>query len=299
MATVRPRFNTVLSKVLDRLPTLSLQSYTPIPAERANTVFRFTASYGRPQKTLTISDVQEMCLAAFGEQFAVVPGSIELIAQTSGKDVISGILAANTLSKPTNEKDIKDNYRVVSANVFMDDEAKIWQLVGDGEGRRLVQAIKEDLGKILEARLARKGSEVVASNLTNYFGVTPERGDYALYYSVTSMDYDYGYAVVAGNSIYVAPRGRNMIEKIVPEQVIDCVEASSLPIDKQDGRVMATMFNTSKITNQNFSEDMANEYLNYMRQIYADTNYYSKLEDLISLRRNLANTNAPISTQNA
>jgi hypothetical protein len=298
MATIRPRFQNVLAKVMDRLPALSLQSFTEIPSSN-KTVFRFTASYGRPQKELTIADASQMCYAAFGDQLALVPGSVEEIARTSGKDVISGLLTANTLSIAVDEKTIKDKYRVVSANVFMDDEAKIWQLVGEGEGRRLVQAIKEDLGKILEARLARKATEVVASSLTNYVGVTPERGDYALYYSVTSMDYDYGYAVVAGDSIYITPRNRNLVEKIVSEQIIDCVEASSLPVEKQDNRVIATMFNTTKITNQNFSQDMAQEYLNYMRQIYADTNYFSKLEDLISLRRNLANTNAPISTMNA
>jgi hypothetical protein len=181
----------------------------------------------------------------------------------------------------------------------MDDEDKIWQLVGEGEGRRLVQAIKEDLNKILENRLARKSEAIVASSLTNYVGLTPERGDYALYYSTTAMDYDYGYAVVAGDSVYVAPRNRNMIEKIVSEQIIDCVEASSLPADKQDTRVVSMMFNSPKVTNQNFSSDMATEYLNYMRQIYADTPFFTKLEDLISLRRNLANLNSPISTMEA
>jgi hypothetical protein len=295
MATIRPRFTKVLAKARDSLPTLSLQSYSAIPGS-SKSVFRITASYARPAKDLTVNDAMEMCTAAFGEQFSLVPGSVEVIAQTNHKDVISGLLAANTISVPVDAKVLKDDYRVVSANVFMDDEAKIWQLVGEGEGRRLVQAIKEDLNKILEDRLARKSTEIVASSLTNYVGVTPERGDYAVFYSVVSMDYDYGYAVVAGDSIYITPRGRNTVEKVVSEQIIDCVEASSLPMDKQDTRVMSMMFNTPKITNQNFSQDMAGEYLNYMRQIYADTPYFDKLEELVSLRRHFADTNKPLFT---
>lgn len=298
MASTRPRFNKVLAKVRDSLPTISLQSYSAIPSSN-NTVFRFTASYGRPLKDLTVDDASSMCYAAFGEQLTLVPGSVEVIARTTHKDVISGILAANTLSVPVDTSKLKSDYRLVSANVFMDDEAKIWQLVGEGEGRRLVQAIKEDLTSILEARLARRSTEIVASSLTNYVGVTPERGDYALYYSTTAMDYDYGYAVVAGDSIYVTPRNRNMVEKIVSEQIIDCVEATSLPIEKQDSRVMSMMFNTPKVTNQNFSPDMAQEYLNYMRQIYADTAYFSKLEELVSMRRGLAETNKPLMTMEA
>ena len=295
MATIRPRFNKILAKARESLPSLSLQSYSAIPSSN-KTVFRITASYARPSKELTVADAISMCYDAFGEQFSLVPGSVEVVARTSYKDVFSGLLTANTLSVPVTSATLKDNYKLVSANVFMDDEASIWQLVGEGEGRRLVQAIKEDLNKILEDRLARKGSEVVASSLTNYVGVTPERGDYALYYSTTAMDYDYGYAVVAGDSIYITPRGRNIVEKVVSEQIIDCVEASSLPADKQDTRVVSMMFNTPRVTNQNFSGDMASEYLNYMRQIYADTPYWDRLEELVSLRRHLADTNAPLMT---
>ena len=298
MAKIRPRFSSVLARVQNALPTLSLQAYTVIPSSN-KTVYRFTAAYGRPKKELTVQDCSDMCYAAFGDQFTLVPGSVEIVAKTASKDVISGILSANTLSVSVNKDELKKDYRLVSANVFMDNEDKIWQLVGDGENRRLVQAIKEDLGKILEARLAKKAEAVVASSLTNYFGVTPERGDYALYYSAASMDYDYGYAVVAGSDIFVAPRNRNMIEKVVSEQIIDCVEASSLPDEKQDMRVMSMMFNTPKATSSNFSAEMATEYLNYMRQIYADTSYFDKLEELISLRRQLSNMNAPLNTQEA
>ncbi|MDE1905117.1 MAG: hypothetical protein KGH75_01520 [Rhodospirillales bacterium] len=298
MATIRPRLSKVLSKTMNALPALSLQSYTAIPTSNS-TVFRITASYASSTKELTIADAVTMCTASLGDQFSLVPGSVEVVARTNYKDVFSGIITANTISEPVTAADLKTKYKLVSANVFMDDEASIWQLVGDGESRRLVQAIKEDLSKILESRLARKGSEVVASYNTNFVGVTPERGDYALYYSVSAMDYDYGYAVVAGDSIYVAPRNRNVVEKVVSEQIIDCVEASSLPPDKQDHRVLSMMFNTPKVTNQNFSPDMASEYLNYMRQIYADTPYFTRLEELVSLRRNLANTNAPLMTMEA
>jgi hypothetical protein len=291
----RPRFLQALAKVHTSLPDLSLQSFTTI-ANSNNTVFRFTAAHGKAAKDLNLGDYCTMVTSSFGDQFSLIPGSMDLVASTNLKDIVSGIVVSNTVSKPVTREDLKNEYRLVSANVFMDEEDKIWKMVGDGNERRLVQAIKEDLDKILESRMARRSSEIVASSLINYVGLSPERGDYVMYYSVNSMDYNYGYGVVAGNSILVAPRNNHTVETIVSEQIIACVESESLPEEKQDKRVMAMMFNNPKATTQNFSSDMGSEYLNYMRQIYADTPFYEKLEELIGLRRNVANLNAPLNT---
>ena len=293
-----PQLSKVLASVRDSLPTLTLQSYVPIKASNG-TAFRITASHLKPfnGSSLVLSHYVEMCQEAFGENFSVLPGSLDVVASTDKNRIVSGILTANTISKTVTAKSLhKDKYKLVSANVFMDDEDKIWKMVGDGDTRRLVQAIQEDLSKILESRIARKASAVIAGNQAHYLGVTPERGDYAVYYSVVSNDYDYGYAVVADGEIYIAPRLAGGIEKVESSQIIDCVEASSLDTDKQDKQVIAMMFGGNKATSGNFSSDMGKEYLDYMRQIYADTPFFSKLEELIANRRSFADLTKPLST---
>ncbi len=291
--TNRPNLITALKKIENTYPALSLQNFNEIPGSKG-TVFRITASHGK-KKELTASDYVAMCQAEFGDKLALLPGSLDIVNDRQSISVLSGLMISNTISKPASRQDLK-SLKVLSSNVFMDDDSAIWKLVGDGENRRLVQAINEDLSQILASRVA-KSSNVVLANV-NYTGIVPERGDYAIYFSLASMDYEYGYAVPIENGIMVAPRSSTGEEVISSSQVIDCVDRLSLDIEKQDKQVLSAMMggHTNKITTQNLSGDMAKVYLDYMRNLYADTPYFDSLEKLISIRRGLADLNRPIST---
>ncbi len=291
---MRKHLHKTLASLRDSLPTLNLQTYQEIPGSKG-TVFRITASHGQINRPLTASEYVDMCHAAYGEKLSLLPGTIQPIEDNGRLSVISGLLRSNTVSRPAGNL---EGYKSVSANVFMDDDSGIWKLVGEGEGRRLVQAVSEDLSKILEARVSRSANTVVAG-LSNYVGIVPERGDYALYFSLASMGYEYGYAVPCDdNSIMIAPRKRDGVESISAAQIIDCAERASLEENKQDRSVVASLLGNggNKITTQNMSADMSRVYLDYMRNIYADTPYFDALENLISLRRGLADLNRPIST---
>ena len=296
MTNSRIRFNSVLAKVHESLPRLTLQTFTAIPKSN-NSVFRITASHIKPanNRELLIKDYIAMASEQFGESLQLVPGSIEHVGNSSHNCMVSALVAANVISKPVSRDELKTGFKMVSANVFMDDEDKIWRMQGDGDNRRLVQAIKEDFTALLASRVARS-STIVAGDIANYMGVTPNRGDYAIFYNTTAMDYDYGFTAIADGEIYVAPRTSTGIEKIVPEQIIDCVENADLPMEKRDTKILSMMLSNPKATTGNFSGDMAQEYLNYYRQIYADTPFFAAMEEHIANRRNLADINKPIST---
>lgn len=290
----RQHITAALDKLRNSHPALSLQSFVNIPNSKG-TVFRITASHGKTTAPITAGNYIDMCHQEFGDKLALLPGTLEYVGSYKTVDVVSGLLVANTISKPAQDL---QGFKVVASNMFMDGEENIWKLIGEGDNRRLVQAIQEDLSKILESRLARTSNTVVAS-AGNYLGVTPERGDYALYFSLASLDYDYGYAipVPSEDKVMIASRINGSIESVASEQIIDCVERSSLPDDKQDTKIVASMLgNNSKVTTNNMSGELAKVYLDYMRNLYADTPYFDKLEELISVRRNLADTDKPIST---
>lgn len=291
--TQRRHLVTALQKMEKSYPAFSLQSYSEIPGSKG-TVFRITASHANKQP-YSANDYINMTNAEFGDNLALIPGSLELVNASDRMCVVSALMVSNTVSKPY---DPSQKLSVLASNVFIDDDSGIWKLVGEGDNRRLVQAISEDLSKILAARLSNSPNVVLAN--ANYTGIVPERGDYAIYYSLATMDYRYGYAVpIENNQIMIAPRDGHTEEVISSLSMIDCVDRSSLNEDKQDKKVIAAMMggNVNRITTNNMTPDLARVYLDYMRNLYADTPYFDTLEKLISIRRATAELGKPISTQ--
>lgn len=299
MTTLRPRMIETLAKIQGRLPTLNLQTFAVVPGSNS-TVFRITASNAVVAKPLTYRDYEEMVVAAFDTKLALLSPSLERVARINhdSVDVVTGLVLANTPSHPVTDEDLGDKFRVVANNVFMDGDDGLWRLVGEGDGRRLVQAVKEDLTAMLNARITRKGGAnmVIASSRINYVGLLPERGDYTMYWSLADDNLRYGFAALAGDQLLVANRHSDKIEKIHPTQVIDCAPPSNIPAELVKAADLPTAL-SHRPAPSDFTSAQATDFLGYWKKLYGShPEFFSRLEGLISARRSVGNVDQPLLT---
>ena len=123
-------------------------------------------------------DIMEKVAAYFKGTARVIPQSI----MREGS-LASFIVVPNTVSVPYNEGAIANNgLRVIHANVFMDEQDSMWEVVGDGDSRRIVRKAEVDLAGTVGTNLARYGSSITAATIDSKYAVVASAGDYVAVY---------------------------------------------------------------------------------------------------------------------
>ena len=287
MSRLSNRFHEAVAKIAESKPDLMLQQAKQL----SNTAFSVTASHAPYREELTRADYENMVLSATNNQFRFVSDTLVKLRSTSSDVVVSGIIEANTMTKEYDETDVRNNMRVITANVFADNEDKIWRVVESGGVKHLVQSISEDFAQLIKSRLARRSNEIVSSAVYN--GIVPADGDYVMFYDTNNSAINYGFAMTVAGDLHVGSRHSNDFTKIDSSQVIMAADGDSL--DRKHS--LNHMMKAATPNESDFNSDTEG-YLNYMRQLFAGTDYFQGLEKLLSNRRRLGQSNVPLSLIN-
>jgi hypothetical protein len=269
-----------LAKAAITPPVLLLQQATPL----SNTAFRVVAAHAPSQLLLDENAYNDMIMLATDKQFRLLPDSLMSVKDYSQQIINSMIIEANTEVLEYDETYIKDKMRVMSANVFVDDsDQTIWRVVGDGVDRMLVQSVHEDFAELLNARLARRANQVVAS--ANYIDINPENGDYIEYYNAEAGTLSWGFAVNTMEDLQVFDRAQQQLFKITAANIL--AAADGINLDNKyslANRIMQDDRSRFALA-ENISPSALSAYVDYMRTLFAGTDYFAELEKLIRQRR--------------
>ena len=279
-----------LSDINNSIPTLLPQLFKKL----SDTTFKVASVYTHLDRFLEIDEIKLMHSSALGDQFDLIPESVEFISeQQDGRNLITSIVTANMVSMEYNKKNTH-GMRVVSANVFVDDENHIWKVTGKGDKRRIVQSLKEDFNAILASRINSRRDMMVAQ--VAYRGM-PEAdvhgGDFVLFFNAGLHAVDSGFAFTNGSNYNVFSMQANEFVDVTPHMVIRAQDGSQLPKSKS----LSDLSNNGDFDLTDKADTTAlNRYADYMRTLYNGTDYFAKLTDLLAFRRRMGAENMPVST---
>jgi hypothetical protein len=286
--------NAVFARIADETPSLYPQSFVAI----AKDVFKVGCIYSPIARELSEEELTTMYAKALGDQFTVMPETIEFHSHIGERNVITAFVRANTISKPFDEKEVRASMRCLSKNVFIDDEDTIWKATG-GDNPRLVQSKQEDFAAILNERINSQQNVVMATCVsTDLNAHDTENGDVVLYFSPASYDLDIGYAFKYRDRFQVLSYKTKEFEEIKSENI---VRSAVINMDNKHSvfnpkyKTGAAMLDDIAMTNGEFTKPLRNKYQEYMKFLYNGTDYFKKLTDLLTLREKVG-TNLPVST---
>jgi len=281
------RFHQAIAKIAEAKPTLLLQQAIAL----SNIAFRVTAAHAPHRQALSERDYDEMVAAATENKFRLFPDTLEIIGAERGQQIISGIVEAN--SEVRDFEANKERVRVLAANTFIDDvDNSIWRVVENSGKKFLVQSVKEDYASLIGARLARRAGQVVAS--ANYPGLVPANGDYVQFYHPQGQ-LAWGFAITAAdNKIKVLERDSRQLVDITPAHVVAACDGLSLDKKHSAAHHMLDTSRHANILAAAIEDTALTAYLDYMRNLFGDTDYFRQLEKLIRERRNMINNDGVI-----
>jgi len=288
MVALSPRIMTTLAKIKNSKPTLLLQEARQLNA----TAFRVVASFAPIGKQpITANDLSEMVLTATDGQFRLIADTATPLDKVHDQCVVAMIVEANTQVREYDEAFIKDKCRALAKNLFSDNEDKIWQVVDAGENKMLVQSVREDFAKLISSRLARKTNQIVSSisYQASYAGMLPANGDYICYYNPERQMLAWGFALatVRANEgdLNVFDRTERKLVPISTASVIPSRVVEGNSLDKKHSLLNYIQSNmNTRVLAEDITPAAMSNILDYMRMLYADTDYFDELEDLVSLR---------------
>jgi hypothetical protein len=197
--------------------------------------------------------------------FQIIANSINPVPY-KGQKVFSMVVAANREVKDYADAE-KESMKLITANVFQDSSESIWNVVGEGDARQLVQVSNEDYESILKSRLSRR---VVLSSVdaTVDFAL----GDYALCYNPLTASIDDGYLVKIDDKVHQFARNTETLRVISPEQIVDAFEVP------EEAYVLSSVAYTAAD---------ASKYLDYMKKLYQGTAFYTRMVSIVNQKRAL------------
>ena len=204
--------------------------------------------------------------ADYQQSFRDISPNIQLAAHSKINDLYRGIIVANAPSKPYT-KEATAGMLLVAANMFMDEsDNQAWTLVGDGENRRLVKNINDDLEVALNAHLSRKITASRKVNDRNIYPIGIENHDYIMFYDVNAARVNFGFAnpTEAGINVYTIDKKRRAID---PREILAAVP-------HEDANPYQ---NNVEAVNK---EDVAG-FLAYYEKLYANTAFFARLSELV------------------
>lgn len=280
------RLHHTLARIADAKPQLLLQRALPL----SNSAFRITASHGVNRLNIDEDGYNDLVMAATKRVFGLVPDTLVFLADDISRQIVlSAIIQANTEVRDYSEQNLR-GMRAVSANVFADDsDNSIWRVIGDGDNRALVQNMKEDFSALLAARLERRAEAVVTAN---YAGEVPANGDYVYYYNPEFYQTGFGFALTSSdNKLQVYDRERNAAFAITAGHIIEINDGEALP---KEYSLVARMLEDAGRSRAVLADVIApaafTAYLDYMRTLFAGTDYFAELERQIKSSRKSGGT---------
>lgn len=250
---------------------LTVRAFSP---DHALLIFETSAS-----ENGSFADYEETLAELFDGKFRCVADTMfEFEHSYSKAPLMRVVVARNANSKdytPENQKGMK----LVSANVFQDAEDEtLWKLVESNGAKRLVQTTQEDFTGIFASKLAR--NSVVAS--TNDAVVSYYDGDYVSFFNTASGAVDYGFVGIRQDGHYVQSRNSGKTVRILPDQILEAAcfadhettlggKTLTMPAFKKAEMVLADTHSWEA-------------YVDYMRTLYGNTDFFKALEKLIRAR---------------
>jgi hypothetical protein len=276
-----------INTINSTLPTLMPQSVV----ELSPNVFKVLSVFVPLSRELDNDDIKQMHAAALGDQFSLVPESVEYVRDEGRKIAITSMVVANIISKPYKEETTA-GMRVIQANVFMDNESAIWKVVGKGENRRLVQNIREDFKSLITSRINSSRNELIASVINKgvpQIEVNP--GDFVLFYNTESNAVDCGFALSEDDKYKVFSYDSKEFYTVSPQAMIRCIDGGTLI--NAASLVKSAEFD---MTDGEFNPQLSKKYQDYMQFLYNGTDYFNNLKSLLQLRHRNGVANLPVST---
>ncbi len=260
---------------------LALQQHSKITHKGKVVAYKLICSH--QPGAYSDNDYAEGVRESFDNRLKYVEKSFTLLTDNNAyTPVVSVIVTAMSESLPYNKEVITTHkFKEVTANVFMDPSDNIWHIKGEGDDRRIVQVADDNMDEIFASRQSRKVVHSSYGTCIDYYN-----GDYLFYYNPARNEIRCGYGLkVEQNSqstCVVFDRGSNTLVKIQPDFVVEALAGSELDNNYQlnipENEITATL-----------STDMARAHLDYMKKLYQGTSYFSRLEELVSLKKATGN----------
>lgn len=228
----------------------------------------------------SFSDYEETLAELFDGKFRCVAGSMFPFEHQHSKNPLMRVVVARNAPTKDYTPEVQASMRVVSANVFQDDEDNsLWKLVESNGSKRLVQTTTEDFAGIFRSKLAR--SAVVAS--TNDAVVSYHDGDYVCFYNSVTAAVDFGFVGIKNDGHYVLSRTNGKSFRILPDQVLECAffQEPDVTLGRQTVEAMPSFKKAEMVLADTYSWDA---YIDYMRTLYGNTEFFKQLEKLIKER---------------
>jgi hypothetical protein len=235
--------------------TASITDYELITAKLARVVVAFTGNQ-------TKAELAETLAKQMGYMGRPVENSFRMLkASANGKGGVAiGYVRANQELRPTDDKEVRANYKVMGSNILMSNEDRtLWEVKTGASGMFLARKGQEDLGDLVEACVNRR-SDVPRLNQVVSAGVAAPREFVA--YASASGDMDYGFCIKAskdGTKLKVVSSTSGREEVIHSKQV-----ASALPKDA----VAIPRETHNKILASGISREDVNQQTEYYNRLY-------------------------------
>lgn len=242
---------------LSRKPGIALQSVSKI-SDRAFSIICSVDSFN-----YTSDQLKEAVRNYFSGAFTVESSTLYPVVHDHYK-VFRAIVAVNTVSHPFSEETVAAlKMYPTTANTFLDEEDTIWNVVGEGDNRRLVQTAADNFDQLISSKKTRNP---VTASFEDDHSMSFTYGDYVKFYNPITAQVDFGFAL-SNSKVF----SRSQLQTVVV--------AENAVVDVADGEPLATDENNQFATEA--SADLA-VVLDYWKKLYSNTHFYNKLESLMN-----------------
>lgn len=230
--------------------SLYIQSFEPLDKIKGD-AFHVNASFPAHEE-MSVAKLLRDWSELTGNASSIVPGSIKLGSTAPRGQLVSFIAKRNSPSIAREEAG--DRFQAVAANIFQDKtDGKTWRL----ENGRLVMSAQDDLGDLLQSRMARTtGTMIFASSTTPFnHGLRPSIFDYGVFFNTDTGKLDSGWMLMDGDQAMVASlEGDGKLHFVDPAAVIDTVRIPDLNQDDVPPSVKEAIRRVSELLTRKIEE---------------------------------------------
>lgn len=257
------KYEAIASTLSNNLP-LILENYTSLGKGSYKLYVSHSGGYSSGEHYN--SSVLEMT----NNRLRVIPGTIRPITDVSNTSMLSMIAVANTKTQDYTEETTK-GFKLITANVFQDDNDNIWELITSGSGgKTLVQKSADNLDEILKSRLTK----AVTAHTNRINKINYKDLDYVAFYSNDNRKVMCGFIFEMNGEPTVFERTTQTLARINEDVIMEVADGNSILTEMGE-----KIEETAGITSSN-----VNTYVDYMRKLYGGTAYFDKFQDLIHHR---------------
>lgn len=266
------RVSAKVSNLKGTNPDLTLVDYECLSSDKS--VFRIITTH--PSFSYEADKYVESVNTLFDNKMSLVAGTLVKVENPrAGETTHTMIVATNKEVRPYTEASTK-GMKLITANMYEDSNEDIWNVVGEGNDRNLVQLSDDDSEAIMAARISKRS---VTASTVDDVNFEVQNGDYVLAYDLVKDTVVSGFLLSFDDGIKVVDRNNLRNVTISHQgQIVACVEGASLNADNKGLNI-----NNKEIV-ATFTADQAKAYLDYARVLYGNSKYFTDLEALINER---------------